>query len=47
MMPLEFTDEVGGNVVGVHFAVHMSFTHTACDELRHLASEIENKNAIV
>ena len=44
---VELVDEVGRHVVGMHFAVHVRFAHAAGDELRDLAAEIENENAVV
>ena len=44
---VERADEVGGDVVGMNFAVDVGFAHAAGDELRHLAAEVENENAVV
>ena len=44
---VERADEVGGDVVGVNFAVNVGFAHATGDELRHLAAEVENENAVV
>ena len=43
----KLANKVFGDVVGMHFAVHMCFTHAAGNQLRHLATEVQNKNTIV
>ena len=44
---VEFANEVGGDVVRMHFAVDVRFAHATGDELRHLAAEVEDENTVV
>ena len=43
----KLSDEFGGNIIGVDFAVDVGFAHAACDELCDLTAEVENENSIV
>ncbi len=44
---LEFTNEFVRNLTGMDFTVNVSLTDPARDKLRHLASKVKNKYAIV
>ena len=44
---IKVADAVFGDLVeGVYFAVNPALSHTACDELSHLAAEVNNENAV-
>ena len=44
---IEFTNKAFTDVVRMHFAVNMGFTDATGDKLRHLGTEVQNKNTIV